>query len=42
MHMGHIEELGKTDNKKTEASVKLLQGEETEASEKNGSWEIDV
>ena len=40
MHMGDIKTLGKTDNEKTEASGKLLQGGQTEACEKNGSWEL--
>ena len=42
MYMGYIEALGKTHNEKTEASGKLLQGGETEANEKNGSWEMDL
>ena len=39
---GRYRNTGETRNEKTEASGKLLQGGETEASERNGSWETDV
>ena len=42
MHMGYIKALGKTHNEKTEASEILVQGGETETSDKNGSWETNV